>query len=133
MHENHKSFQIKEGRVEATDKEIRKAHNIRTIWIGGGFDYFFYKSKNGGDDLTLYPRYMELFNEIVNIIADKCCRPKDRIQLSTDIDDMEFDALDLVELTMELERHYNITIDETEFDNLFIVADIVELVFNKTK
>jgi acyl carrier protein len=133
LHENHKSFQIKEGRVEATDKEIRKAHNIRTIWIGGGFDNFFYKSKNGDDDLTLYPRYMELFNEIVNIIADKCCRPKDKIQFSTVINDMEFDALDLIELTMELEHHYNITIDEVEFDNLFVVADIVQLVYNKTK
>ena len=133
LHENHKSFQIKEGHVEATDKEIRKAHNIGNIWIGGGFDNFFYKSKNGDDDLTLYPRYMELFNEIVNIIADKCCSPKDKIQFNTVINEMEFDALDLVELTMELEHHYNITIDEVEFDNLFVVADIVQLVYNKTK
>lgn len=133
LHENHKSFQIKEGIVEATDKQIRKAHNIRNVWIGGGFNNFFYKSKNDDDDLTLYPRYMELFNEIVNIIANKCCRPKDKIQFSTVIKDMEFDALDLIELTMELEHHYNITIDEVEFDNLFVVADIVQLVYNKTK
>ena len=133
LHENHKSFQIKEGSVEATDKQIRKAHNIMNVWIAGGFDNFFYKSKNGDYYLTLYPRYMELFNEIVNIIADKCCRSKDKIQFSTVIKDMEFDALDLIELTMELEHHYNITIDEVEFDNLFVVADIVQLVFNKTK
>ena len=133
LHENGKFFQLKEGSIEATDKEIRKAHNIRRIWIGGGFDNFFYKSKNGCDDLTLYPQYMKLFHEIVDIITDKCCRPKDRIQLSTTINDMEFDALDLIEITMELEHRYNITIDDVEFDNLFTVADIVELIFNKLK
>lgn len=42
LHENGKYFQIKEGNVEATDKEIRKAHDIRRIWIAGGFDNFFY-------------------------------------------------------------------------------------------
>lgn len=43
LHENCKSFEIKVGHVEATDKEIRKAHDIRTIWIGGGFNRFFYQ------------------------------------------------------------------------------------------
>lgn len=43
LYENGRNFQIKEGRVVATDKEIRKAHDIRTIWIGGGFDGFFYQ------------------------------------------------------------------------------------------
>jgi hypothetical protein len=42
LHENNKSFQIKEGNVVATDKEIRKAHDIRKLWIGGGFNNFFY-------------------------------------------------------------------------------------------
>lgn len=43
LHENNKSFEIKLGHVVATDREIRKAHNIRTIWIGGGFNRFFYQ------------------------------------------------------------------------------------------
>ena len=43
LYENGRHFQIKEGRVVATDREIRKAHDIRTIWIGGGFDGFFYQ------------------------------------------------------------------------------------------
>ena len=42
LHENGKCCQIKEGSVECTDKEIRKGHDIRRIWIGGGFDQFFY-------------------------------------------------------------------------------------------
>ena len=42
LHENGLDFQIKEGHVVATDKEIRKAQNIEKIWIGGGFSRFFY-------------------------------------------------------------------------------------------
>ena len=44
LHENSKSCQIKEGKVECTDKEIRKGHDIRRIWIGGGFDDYFYEN-----------------------------------------------------------------------------------------
>ena len=43
LHENHRSFECKVGSVVATDKEIRKAHDIRRIWIGGGFSGFFGK------------------------------------------------------------------------------------------
>lgn len=43
LYENGRHFQIKEGRVVATDREIRKAHDISRIWIGGGFDGFFYQ------------------------------------------------------------------------------------------
>lgn len=46
LHENGKSFQIKEGNVIATDKEIRKAHNIGKIWLGGGFDTYFYGNES---------------------------------------------------------------------------------------
>lgn len=31
LHENNKSFEIKPGNVVATDKEIRKAYDIRAI------------------------------------------------------------------------------------------------------
>ena len=42
LHENGKVFEIKEGQVEATDKEIRKGHNIMKMWIAGAFRDYFY-------------------------------------------------------------------------------------------
>jgi hypothetical protein len=42
LHENNKHFQIKVGTVEATDKEINKGNDIRKLWLGGGFDGYFY-------------------------------------------------------------------------------------------
>ena len=72
-------------------------------------------------------------NEIVGADVDIALAIAEKLGKTLYINDMEFDALDLIELTMELEHHYNITIDEIEFDNLFVVADIVQLVYNKTK
>lgn len=46
LHENNKSFEIKLSNVVATNKEIRKAHDIRTIWIDGSFSNYFYRNKN---------------------------------------------------------------------------------------
>lgn len=44
LHENDKSAICREGKTKLTDKEIRKAHDIRRIWIGGGFNGYFYKN-----------------------------------------------------------------------------------------
>ena len=45
LHENGKCGELYEGTTELTDKELRRGHDIRKIWIGGGFENFFY-SKN---------------------------------------------------------------------------------------
>ena len=139
LHENHKSFQIKEGHVEATDKEISKAHNIRNIWIGGGFDDFFYGKKkstknsvNDDTDLTADSEYMDIFYTVRDIIHDKCCLRKEIIQFDTILCKV-LDELDMVEVIMKLERIYSITIDGVESDNFYIVADIVKLIWGKTK
>ena len=139
LHENHKSFQIKEGHVEATEKEIRKAHNIMNVWIGGGFADFFYGKKkstknsiNDDTDLTADSEYMDIFYTVRDIIHDKCCLRKEIIQFDTILCKV-LDELDMVEVIMKLERIYSITIDGVESDNFYIVADIVQLVYNKTK
>lgn len=43
LHENGKCGELHEGTTELTDKELSKHHDIRRIWIGGGFEDFFYK------------------------------------------------------------------------------------------
>lgn len=43
LHENGKCGEVYEGTTELTDKELRKGHNISRIWIGGGFDNYFYE------------------------------------------------------------------------------------------
>ena len=46
LHENGKCGELHEGTTELTDKELRKHHDIRKIWICGGFeDFFYYKDE----------------------------------------------------------------------------------------
>lgn len=42
LHENGKVGEIRVGSTELTDKEIRKTHDIRRLWIGHGFKEYFY-------------------------------------------------------------------------------------------
>jgi len=43
LHENGKCGELYEGTTELTDKELRRGHDIRRIWIGGGFNNYFYE------------------------------------------------------------------------------------------
>lgn len=45
LHENGKCGELKEGVTELTDKELRREHDIRRIWIGGGFNDYFYANE----------------------------------------------------------------------------------------
>ena len=40
--ENKRCGELTEGNCELTDKELRRGHDIRRIWIGGGFADYFY-------------------------------------------------------------------------------------------
>jgi hypothetical protein len=43
LHENGKCGELYEGTTKLTDKELSRHHDIRKIWIGGGFDDYFYE------------------------------------------------------------------------------------------
>lgn len=43
--ENKRCGKLTEGVCELTDKELRRGHDIRKIWIGHGFDNYFYPEK----------------------------------------------------------------------------------------
>ena len=43
LHENDRSLKIQTGYIDATDKEIRKGHNILKMWIAGVFEEYFYE------------------------------------------------------------------------------------------
>ena len=44
--ENKRCGKLTEGSCELTDKEIRRGHDIRKLWIGHGFDNYFYPERN---------------------------------------------------------------------------------------
>jgi hypothetical protein len=43
LHENGRVGELRFGATSLTDKELRRGHNAARLWIGGGFENFFYK------------------------------------------------------------------------------------------
>ena len=48
-----------------------------------------------------------------------------------DSDTLEIDSIDKIELVMEIERHFNITITDDEASNIKNILDIYDLIINK--
>ncbi len=76
----------------------------------------------------------EIIDEVKEIIAEKLSYDKDKITLETSFtEDLGADSLDLVELIMDLEKKFEITIPEDASENIHTVGDVVEYITNHTK
>ena len=64
--------------------------------------------------------------KVIGIIADQLGRERDEITLTTDIQkDLGADSLDIAEMLIQFEEEFNITIEESEAQNIVTVADVV--------
>ncbi len=70
-------------------------------------------------------RFKKCAVETLAVDADKI-KPEARFG-----DDLDADSLDLVELVMNLEEEFDISIDETELDGIETVGQALELVNSK--
>ena len=71
------------------------------------------------------------FEKIVKVLAEyKECDP-DIIKMETSFEDLELDSLDVVELVMNLENEFGITLELNE--NIKTVTDLVELIKSQKK
>lgn len=50
---------------------------------------------------------------------------------ATFADDLDADSLDLVELVMKLEEEFDVSVDESELENITTVGEAYELVMSK--
>ena len=68
--------------------------------------------------------------DIINILHEKGFT--DEADLETLLEDeLGLDSLDKVELVMEIEKRFNIRIDDSEADKLLTLGDVVNLVDDK--
>lgn len=79
---------------------------------------------------------METFKKVADILIDKNCLTEKEVKPESKLkDDLGLDSLDIVELTMELERECSISISDDECRTLngseATVDDVVELVDSK--
>jgi acyl carrier protein len=67
--------------------------------------------------------------ELIKIIAEELSVDEAQITLESDLqEDLGADSLDAIQLIMSIENEFDITIPETEIDNLKTVSDLLKYI-----
>ncbi len=69
-------------------------------------------------------------DKVITIIADKLSIDKKSIMLTSNLQDLGADSLDLVEIIMKLEEQFGIEIDDAKAEQLKNVQDVINYVHN---
>ena len=73
-------------------------------------------------------------DKIIQIIADQMNIKPEDIKLENEfIKDLKADSLDVVELIMNLEDHFNLQIPDEEAEKLVTVKDVIDYVASRTE
>lgn len=67
-----------------------------------------------------------IYEKIVEIISDKMDIDASEITKEASFESLKIDSLDMVEIVMDLEEEFDVSIEEAE--NLKTVADLVEFI-----
>ena len=75
-----------------------------------------------------------MFEMVKKILAEQLDVSEDRITMDANIvEDLEADSLSVMQVIMELEEEFNISVGDSDLNNLHTVGDIVRFVEEKTK
>jgi acyl carrier protein len=74
----------------------------------------------------------ELFERFRKTAAASLSKPVEEITLEANFaDDLDADSLDLVQLVMDLEEEFDITVDEDELEDIRTVGQAFDLIKSK--
>jgi len=74
----------------------------------------------------------ELFERFRKTAADSLSKPVEEVTLTSHFaDDLDADSLDLVQMVMDLEEEFDITVDEDELEGITTVGQAFDLVKSK--
>ena len=74
----------------------------------------------------------ENFERIRNCIVRVLSVEEDKVTSDASFsDDLDADSLDLVELVMEIEEEFGVSVEEEELENITTVGAVVEMIKNK--
>jgi acyl carrier protein len=72
--------------------------------------------------------------KVIAIVGEHLDVPKEEITLeSSFVDNLKADSLDIVELVMALEDHFEVKIPDDDYDKIKTVGDAVNYISNKSK
>ena len=75
---------------------------------------------------------MSIEEKVVGIVSEQLGHPKEEITLDSKfIDDLKADSLDIVELVMEFEDEFDVTIPDDDYDKIKTVGDVVGYITEK--
>ena len=70
--------------------------------------------------------------KVIGIVSEQLNVPKDDIKLESKfVDDLKADSLDVVELVMEFEEEFEITIPDEDYEKIRTVGDAVKYITEK--
>jgi acyl carrier protein len=71
----------------------------------------------------------EVKSKVISMIATAAGRSEADVQEASELsDDLGLDSLDAVELMMNLEKAFNITIDDEDVKSIYYVSDIIHYI-----
>ena len=74
----------------------------------------------------------DVLERVKKIVVENLDVESDKVVESASfIDDLGADSLDLVELVMKLEEEFDVSVDESELENITTVGEAYELVMSK--
>lgn len=75
---------------------------------------------------------MSIQEKVIGIVSEQLSVPKDDITAESSFqDDLKADSLDLVELVMEFEDEFGITIPDDDYEKIRTVGDAVKYIEEK--
>lgn len=71
----------------------------------------------------------KIFEEVRNVLSEELGIDADRIQMESNfIDDLNADSLDIVDMIVELENRFDLSIPDEEAERIKTVGDAVEFI-----
>ena len=72
--------------------------------------------------------------KVIGIVSEQLSVPKDEVKAESHfVDDLKADSLDVVELVMEFEDEFEITIPDDDYEKIRTVGDAINYIEEKSK